>query len=225
MTKSLPAPPYMDNHTQLWGYKNAKALPQGACDARGRRQSQRSSPRHMRRRRRRQGRVDPRIRGSAASIRGRSCQATLTQAQADAFKMFMAPVTDSRGRTIYPGSPIATSRRPTGRRAVLSAGSSPQPRRPIPPRPNLGARRRRSCGRPPRASPNTSISTTRPSTSTTIGRDGRTDRRRRADPVRRPDRNRRRRPAGTARALLRRGQEAPSLSRLRRHGDFAIPDG
>ena len=33
--------------------------------------------------------------------------ATLTQAQADAFKIFMAPVTDSHGRTIYPGSPIS----------------------------------------------------------------------------------------------------------------------
>ena len=32
--------------------------------------------------------------------------ATLTQAQADAFKTFMRPVTDAHGSTIYPGSPI-----------------------------------------------------------------------------------------------------------------------
>ena len=134
--------PYMDNHTELWGYKNAKAFLKAhvtpevvakvneavlaTCDADD-------------------GAKDGLIQnpGKCSFDPQSLVPATLTQAQADAFKIFMAPVTDSHGRTIYPGSPISDSQRRTDRRGVSSAGSSPQRRRPIPPRPSLGARRRR----------------------------------------------------------------------------------
>jgi feruloyl esterase len=97
--------PYMDNHTQLWGYKNAKAFLKAhvspdvvakvneavlaKCDA------------------------DDGVKDGLIQNPGKCSfdpqslvPATLTQAQADAFKTFMAPVTDAHGRTIYPGSPI-----------------------------------------------------------------------------------------------------------------------
>ncbi len=98
--------PYMDNHTQLWGYKNAKAFLKAhvapdlvakvseavlaKCDA------------------------DDGVKDGLIQNPGKCSfdpqslvPATLTQAQADAFKTFMAPVTDAHGRTIYPGSPVA----------------------------------------------------------------------------------------------------------------------
>ena len=97
--------PYMDNHTQLWGYKNAKAFLKAhvtpdivakvnqavlaKCDA------------------------DDGVKDGLIQNPGKCgfdpqslVPATLTQAQADAFKTFMAPVTDAQGHTIYPGSPI-----------------------------------------------------------------------------------------------------------------------
>jgi feruloyl esterase len=98
--------PYMDNHTQLWGYKNAKAFLKAyvppdvvakvneavlaKCDA------------------------DDGVKDGLIQNPGKCSfdpqslvPATLTQAQADAFKTFMRPVTDAHGRMIYPGSPIA----------------------------------------------------------------------------------------------------------------------
>ena len=98
--------PYMDNHTELWGYKNAKAFLKAhvtpdvvakvneavlaTCDADD-------------------GAKDGLIQnpGKCSFDPQSLVPATLTQAQADAFKIFMAPVTDSHGRTIYPGSPIS----------------------------------------------------------------------------------------------------------------------
>ena len=97
--------PYMDNHTQLWGYKNAKAFLKAhvtpdvvakvneavlaKCDADD-------------------GAKDGLIQnpGKCTFDPQSLVPATLTQAQADAFKTFMAPVTDAHGHTIYPGSPI-----------------------------------------------------------------------------------------------------------------------
>jgi len=98
--------PYMDNRTQLWGYKNAKAFLKAhvppetvakvnaavlaACDADdGARDGLIQNPAKCN--------FDPQ-----SLVPG-----TLTQAQADAFKTFMRPVTDSEGHTLYPGSPIA----------------------------------------------------------------------------------------------------------------------
>ena len=98
--------PYMDNHTQLWGYKNAKAFLKAhvtpdvvakvneavlaKCDA------------------------DDGVKDGLIQNPGKCSfdpqslvPATLTQGQADAFKTFMASVTDARGHAIYPGSPIA----------------------------------------------------------------------------------------------------------------------
>ena len=68
----------------------------------------------------------PGILANAASIRIDRA-ATLTQAQADAFKTFMRPVTDAQGSTIYPGSPIMTSPRPMDRRAALGWVVTPAP--------------------------------------------------------------------------------------------------
>jgi feruloyl esterase len=99
--------PYMDNHTQLWGYKNAKAFLKAhitpdvvakineavlaKCDA------------------------DDGVKDGLIQNPGKCSfdpqslvPAMLTQAQADAFKTFMAPVTDARGHAIYPGSPTAS---------------------------------------------------------------------------------------------------------------------
>ena len=98
--------PYMDNRTQLWGYKNAKAFlkayvtPQtvakvnaavlAACDAAdGVKDGLIQNPIACN--------FDPQ-----ALVPG-----TLTQAQADAFKVFAAPVRDAQGHAIYPGSPLA----------------------------------------------------------------------------------------------------------------------
>ncbi len=98
--------PYMDNRTQLWGYKNAKAFLKAhvtpdvvakvnaavlaACD-------------------KADGVKDGLIQNPAkCDFDPQSLvPATLTQAQADAFKVFMRPVTDSAGHAIYPGSPLA----------------------------------------------------------------------------------------------------------------------
>ena len=97
----------MDNHTQLWGYKNAKAFLKAhvtpdvvakvnqavlaKCDADdGARDGLIQNP------------------GKCSFDPQSLVPATLTQAQADAFKIFMRAVTDAHGRTIYPGSPIAS---------------------------------------------------------------------------------------------------------------------
>ena len=98
--------PYMDNRTQLWGYKNAKAFLKAhvaadvvakvndavlaQCDAED-------------------GVKDGLIQnpGKCSFDPQSLAPATLTQAQADAFKTFMAPVTDARGHMIYPGSPVS----------------------------------------------------------------------------------------------------------------------
>jgi feruloyl esterase len=98
--------PYMDNHTQLWGYKNAKAFLKAhvspdvvakvneavlaKCDADD-------------------GVTDGLIQnpGKCSFDPQSLVPATLTQAQADAFKTFMAPVTDQQRHAIYPGSPIS----------------------------------------------------------------------------------------------------------------------
>ena len=98
--------PYMDNHTQLWGYKNAKAFLKAhvtpevvakvseavlaKCDADdGARDGLIQNP------------------GKCSFDPQSLVPETLTQAQADAFKTFIAPVTDAHGHTIYPGSPIS----------------------------------------------------------------------------------------------------------------------
>ena len=98
--------PYMDNHTQLWGYKNAKAFLNAyvapevvakvndavlkTCDAAD-------------------GVTDNLIQNPAKC--GFDPQTlvpdTLTQAQADAFKLFIKATTDASGRAIYPGSPVS----------------------------------------------------------------------------------------------------------------------
>jgi feruloyl esterase len=96
--------PYMDNHTQLWGYKNAKAFLNAyvpadvvakvnetvlaTCDATD-------------------GVKDGLIQNPAkCDFDPQSLvPATLTQAQADAFKVFIRATTDARGHPIYPGSP------------------------------------------------------------------------------------------------------------------------
>ena len=98
--------PYMDNYTQLWGYKNAKAFLNAyvpaevvakvndavvaACDAED-------------------GAKDGLIQNPAkCTFDPQSLvPSVLTQAQADAFKTFMRPVTDARGHMLYPGSPIS----------------------------------------------------------------------------------------------------------------------
>lgn len=98
--------PYMDNRTQLWGYKNAKAflkayIPADAlakvneavlatCDAVD-------------------GAKDGLIQNPAACAFDPQSlvPATLTQAQADAFKVFMRTTKDAEGRPIYPGSSIS----------------------------------------------------------------------------------------------------------------------
>lgn len=98
--------PYMDQRTQLWGYKNSKAFLKAyipadvvakvnkavlaSCDAAD-------------------GVKDGLIQNPAA------CNfdphilvpATLTQAQADAFDLYMRSTTDAQGHVIYPGSSIA----------------------------------------------------------------------------------------------------------------------
>jgi len=98
--------PYMDNRTQLWGYKNVKAFLKAHV-----------SPETV-------AKVDAAVKatcdkddGVADGIIQNPAQcnfdpqslvpATLTQAQADAFKVFMAPVRNAEGRAIYPGSPIS----------------------------------------------------------------------------------------------------------------------
>jgi feruloyl esterase len=96
--------PYLDNHTQLWGYKNAKAFLNAyvppdvvakvnaavlaTCDAAD-------------------GVKDGLIQNPAkCDFDPQSlAPATLTQAQADAFKVFIRATTDARGHAIYPGSP------------------------------------------------------------------------------------------------------------------------
>ena len=98
--------PYMDNHTQLWGYKNAKAFLDAyvpgdvvakvndavlaTCDAAD-------------------GVKDGLIQNPAkCSFDPQSLvPATLTQAQADAFKLFMRATEDAHGHAIYPGSSIS----------------------------------------------------------------------------------------------------------------------
>ena len=98
--------PYMDNHTQLWGYKNAKAFLKAyvapdvvakvneavlaQCDAED-------------------GAKDGLIQnpGKCSFDPQSLVPATLTQAQADAFRIFMAPVRDASGHAIYPGSPVS----------------------------------------------------------------------------------------------------------------------
>lgn len=98
--------PYMDNHTQLWGYKDAKAFLSAyvppdvvakvndaviaSCDAVD-------------------GVKDGLIQNPA------KCDfdphslvpAILTQMQADAFKVFMRATTDAQGHAIYPGSSVS----------------------------------------------------------------------------------------------------------------------
>ena len=96
--------PYMDNHTQLWGYKNAKAFLNAyvpadvvakvnaavlaTCDVAD-------------------GVKDGLIQNPAkCDFDPQSLvPATLTQAQADTFKVFIRATTNARGHAIYPGSP------------------------------------------------------------------------------------------------------------------------
>ena len=97
--------PYMDNRTQLWGYKNAKAFLRAHVP-----------PETV-------AKVDAAVKATCDKDDGNAdgliqnpaqCNfdpqslvpSTLTQAQADAFKVFMAPVRDAEGHAIYPGSPI-----------------------------------------------------------------------------------------------------------------------
>ncbi len=98
--------PYMDNRTQLWGYKDAKAflnayLPPdlvakvndavlASCDAAD-------------------GAKDGLIQNPAkCSFDPHSLvPGTLTKEQADAFEIFMRAVTDAHGHTIYPGSSVS----------------------------------------------------------------------------------------------------------------------
>jgi feruloyl esterase len=98
--------PYMDNHTQLWGYKNVKAFLKAyvpadlvakvndaalaACDAAD-------------------GAKDGLIQNPAACTFDPQSlvPGTLSQGQADAFKIFMRSTKDASGRTIYPGSSIS----------------------------------------------------------------------------------------------------------------------
>jgi feruloyl esterase len=98
--------PYMDNHTQLWGYKNAKAFLKAyvpaelvakvnqavlaSCDADD-------------------GAKDGLIQNPAACKFDPQSLVpdTLNQAQADAFKLFMSAVKDAQGHAIYPGSSIS----------------------------------------------------------------------------------------------------------------------
>ncbi len=97
--------PYMDNRTQIWGYKNAKAFLNAyvppavvakvadavlaGCDAAD-------------------GVTDGLIQNPAkcAFDPQTLVPGTLTQAQADAFKLFIRATEDAHGRVIYPGSPL-----------------------------------------------------------------------------------------------------------------------
>jgi feruloyl esterase len=98
--------PYLDNHTQLWGYKNAKAFLNAYV------------PPHV------VAKVNDAILSTCDEADGvkdgliqnpAKCSfdpqslvpAVLTQTQADAFKIFIRATTDARGHTIYPGSSVS----------------------------------------------------------------------------------------------------------------------
>lgn len=106
--------PFMDNRTQLWGYKNAKAFLNAYIPAET------------------LAKVDDAVKASCDAADGArdgliqnpaKCAfdpdslvpGTLTQAQADALKVFFRPATDEKGRAIYPGSSVSD----------LSAGAPP----------------------------------------------------------------------------------------------------
>jgi feruloyl esterase len=105
--------PYMDQRTQIWGYKNAKAflgafIPPAALptiDAAVREDCDGSD-----------GVVDGLIQNPArCSFDPDSLvPTTLTQAQADALKVFIRAVRDERGRLLYPGSSVSDLSAPGG---------------------------------------------------------------------------------------------------------------
>ena len=97
--------PYMDNHTQLWGYKNAKAFLKGYIPADVLTKVSQAVVATCGADRARAGLIQN---PAACTFDPQSLvPATLTQAQADAFSLFMRATKDAEGHTIYPGSSIS----------------------------------------------------------------------------------------------------------------------